>query len=754
MLEYLLAKTLLRLIRMSVRGRASPTGYRGLIVRRSSLPVFKLALLAASALSVPAYAQDAGTDQEATDEAAQSDDVIMVYGSGIDANTAATGLDLTPRETPQSITIITREQMDDQAASTISDVLEYTTGLSVKRVDRGRNLLSARGFDITAFQIDGLPFATGNVGLEESSTAIYDRVEVIRGATGLLQGAGEPSASINMIRKKADAHDFTGEVILDAGSWDRFSGIVDLGAPLTSDGSVRARVVAELYTQDAFVDLESSNGVTLYGTIGADLGDTTRINVGASYQKVERDGVMWAQLPYWYADGTTASWARSRTTGAEWNEWDTEETSAFVSLEQDLGGSWQLKGDVSYFQQTEDSKLIWLWGNPDEATGLGMDVWPYWYLTHPKQWSFNLQVKGGYHLFGREHELVVGAMYNHQKGGWTNRDPIDGTVAPVGDFNAWDGSYPEPEWGERYRMSGFGTTKQTALYGVTRLQLLDPLKLIVGGRLTTWERDEEEALYTPEAYTIKHENVLTPYAGLIFDFTSFLSAYASYTSIFNPQTARDRNGRYLDPLEGDNYEAGLKADLMDGRLRASAAVFRVEQNNFPVPDIGYFVPGTTDPAMKPAQGTVSKGYELEMQGEVVTGWDISVGWSHFKAQDADGIDVQQHQPRKVFRMATKYAFGDAFGGALDGLSLGGSMRWESRPPQTAENPATSDLEPVGQKAYALVNLLAAYDVTAQLSLQLNVNNVFDKAYYNTNSWFGGYIYGEPRNARVTLRYGF
>src|SRR5690606_4267951 len=121
---------------------------------------------------------------------------------------------------------------------------EYTTGLSVKRVDRGRNLLSARGFDITSFQLDGLPFATGNVGLEESSTAIYERVEVIRGATGLLQGAGEPSASINMVRKRAEARALTGEVMLDVGSWDRFSGILDVSAPLSANGDVRGRFVA------------------------------------------------------------------------------------------------------------------------------------------------------------------------------------------------------------------------------------------------------------------------------------------------------------------------------------------------------------------------------------------------------------------------------------------------------------------------------------------------------------------------------
>lgn len=714
---------------------------------RSVIPAFRFALLTASFLSAPAFAQESAENRN---ESGSGDSTIIVYGSGTDRNAAATGLDLTPRETPQSLTIITREQIDDQAASTVADVLEYTTGLSVKRVDRGRNLLSARGFDITNFQLDGLPFATGNIGLEESSTVIYDRIEVIRGSVGLLQGAGEPSASIDMVRRQADARELTGTVTLEAASWDHFSATADVSTPLTGDGSVRVRFAAEVYQQDAFVDLESSKGFTLYGVIGADLGPNTRLRAGASHQKDERNGVMWAQLPYWYADGTVAKWSRSKTTGADWNAWDTAETSAFLTIEQDLATDWSLKGDVSYFQQTEDSKLIWLWGSPDQATGIGMNVWPYWYLTKPKQWNLNLQLKGHYSLFGRQHELVVGAMYNHLKTGWTNRDPDPATVAPVGDFNAWDGSYPEPTWGPRFRMSGIGTTKQTALYGVTRFQLLDPVKLIIGGRLSTWVRDEEEALYTAEPYRLKKKNVFTPYAGVIVDLNDFLSAYASYTSIFNPQTERDRNGRYLDPLEGANYEAGLKADLMNGRLRLSGAVFRIEQDNFAVPDIGYFVPGTTDVASKPAMGTVSKGYEFEMQGEGLPGWDISAGWSHFKATDADGHDVQAHQPRKVFRMATKYELG----GALRGFSLGGSVRWESRPPQTAENPGTGETEKVGQKAYWLVNLMGAYDITEQLSLQINVNNVFDKRYYNTNSWFGGYIYGEPRNVRATLKYGF
>lgn len=705
---------------------------------------------AALALAVPTGALAA--QEKAADEREKAEEIV-VYGRGEQANALATGLDLSPRETPQSISVITREQMDDQAATNIADMLAYTTGVSVKAVDRGRNMLAARGFEITNFQLDGAPFVTGNIGLEENSSAIYERIEVIRGANGLLQGAGEPSATINLVRKHATSRELTGGLDLEAGSWGRMAVTGDVTVPLTADGSIRSRLVAQYYTQDSFIDLERSEGHVAYGVIDADLGGNTRISLGASYQRDDRDGVLWGQLPYWHSDGSRTNWPRSKTTAARWNQWDTTETTAFLTLEQRLGSDWSLRGDVSYHRQSEESKLLWTWGYPDPVTGQGMEAWPYWYKSDPEQWHASASLKGGFDLFGRRHELVLGGTYRHLTGGWTNRDPDPATVAPVGDFNLWDGAaYPEPLWGERYRMSGFGTTEQYAVYGVTRLQLLDRLKLIAGGRVSWWERNEEEAFYTPEAYTIRHSGRFTPYAGLILDVTRNLSAYASYTSIFNPQDYRDRNGDYLPPLVGNNYEAGLKGEWMSGRLRASAAIFRIEQDNFAVVDEGHFIPGTVppSPAFRPARGTVSEGYEAEIAGEILTGWDLSLGWSAFRAKDADGLPVQAHHPRKVLRMATRYDFG----GVLEGLSLGGSARWESRPPKTAENPATGATENVGQPAYLLVNAMARYALDEHVSLQLNVNNLFDKGYFNNNFWFDGFVFGEPRNARVTLRFAY
>lgn len=677
-------------------------------------------------------------------------EAIVVTGYGrSEEPTAATGLPLTPRETPQTVSVVTQEQIEDQALLSVNDALDFAVGISKKDVDRGRSAVSARGFEVQNFQLDGAPFVNGNVGFGEASTALYERIELVRGAAGLMQGAGDPSAVVNLIRKHADARDFKGYVSAEVGSWKRFAATLDVQSPLNASGSVRARAVAQAYRQDGFVDLEEKRGVVLYGVIDAGLGDRTMLSIGASYQRDERDGVSWVQLPYWYSDGTRTNWPRSQTTGNDWGLWDTTEISAFVNLKHDLGGGWRVRGDIGYHKGQENSKLMWLWGEPDRVTGLGMQGWGYWYNANPEQWHGSIQVGGPFTLLGGEHELAIGAMASRLDDGWTNRDPL--SADPIGDFNAWDGSYPEPEWGDRYVLCCTGNTTQAALFGSTRLSLFDGLKIIGGGRFSYFKRNEGADSWGSPAYALKHKGVFTPYAGLVYDITPNLSAYASYTNIFKPQgDYRDRNGDHLAPLEGDAYEAGLKALLLDGQILATAAVFRIEQNNLAVADPGQVVQGTSIPAYRGALGTVSKGYELEIVGKVTPQWDVSLGWAHYSAKDADGEHVLSHQPRKMLNFSTRYAFA----GALEGLSLGGALKWESRPPVTATNPGTGVVESIGMPAHAIANAMVRYELGEHVSLQLNVDNLFDRTYSSGNVWFPGFIYGEPRNARLTVKYTF
>ena len=677
----------------------------------------------------------------------ETSDTIVVTGYGrTDQPTAATGLPLSPLETPQTISVITQQQMKDQAFNTINDALDFTVGISKKDVDRGRSAITARGFEVQNFQLDGAPFANGNVGFGETSTAQYERVDLVRGAAGLMQGAGDPSAVVNLIRKHATEQEFAGNISLEAGSWDRFAATLDIQSPLNAAGTVRARAVAQAYTQDSFVDLEKKKGLLLYGVIDADLGDRTTLSIGASYQRDERDGIMWAQLPYWYSDGTRTDWPRSKTTGTDWGLWNTTEISAFATLKHKLGGDWEIRGDIAYHKGIENSKLLWLDGLPDRITGAGVGTSGYWYKTSPEQWHTSIQANGSFALLGGQHDLAFGAMASRVDDGWTNRDPI--AIDPIDDFNSFDGRLAEPEWGERYDMSGFGNTTQAAVYASTRISLIGGLKLIGGGRVSYYKRNEHESKFG-SPYSLLYKGQITPYVGLVYNVTDNLSAYASYTNIFKPQgNLRDRNNRLIDPLEGSNYEAGLKALLLDGQLLATVSVYRIEQDNLAVAD--GLIPGTPLTAYRGMKGTVAKGYELEIVGKITPQWDVSAGWSDYSAKDADGAQVLAHQPRRAFNFATRYDFT----GTLDGLSVGGAVKWESRPPVTAVNPGTNVEERIGQPAYAIANIMARYDLTEALSLQVNVDNLFDKRFFSGNVWFPGFVYGEPRNARVTLRYAF
>ena len=202
----------------------------------------KIALFAGCAgavITVPAAAQDANTG---------NGDPIVVTGRYTlpDKIDTATGLGLSIQETPQSVSIMTAQRIVDQNLITIKDVIQNAVGVSVNEFDDVRNNFYARGFQIRNTQVDGVPAAwtlAGGNGETSIDVSIYERVEIVRGATGLLSGAGDPSASVNLVRKHADATDLTGYVNASIGSWDTWRLSADIGGALTSDGRVRARVV-------------------------------------------------------------------------------------------------------------------------------------------------------------------------------------------------------------------------------------------------------------------------------------------------------------------------------------------------------------------------------------------------------------------------------------------------------------------------------------------------------------------------------
>ncbi len=665
----------------------------------------------------------------------------------------ATGLGLSIRETPQSVTVFTAERIRDQDLDTIIDAVDNTVGLSSSKMDNVRNTMQSRGFNVSNYQIDGVPLSwslAGDSGETSADVAIYERVEFVRGATGLLTGAGDPSASINLVRKRARNTDLTGYVDASIGSWNKKELTLDIANGLNDSGTVRGRVVAKVVDSESYIDLYEENKNIFYGVLETDLTPDTTLRVGASYQNSDPHAPVWGALPAYYTDGTAAEWDDSKTTALDWTRWETTHKNYFATVEHLFSNGWQLTANYNHSKYDKESRLFYVSGALDKDTGAGLTGQRYFAFGSTEQDSVDVQLKGQYTLFEQSHDFVVGALYSKQTGETSTRDPdpiIGGSAwdaVPIDNFFDFQGDdIAEPNWTEEVTLQDDNDTVQKGFYAATRVSLTDAFKVIAGGRVSSWER---ERYYYGDQQDYGDSGVFVPYFGALFDLNDQHRMYASYTEIFRPQNSLDANGEYLDPVDGKASEIGLKSAYFDERLQTSLAIFDIQQDNLATEDPNFVPTAEQMSAYYGAEGTQSRGFEFEVMGEPVDGWNISAGYSQFKAEDADNNKVNTDSPRKQFKLFTTYQFVKQ----LPALTVGGGLNWQSK------SYAQGTTRNVEQDAYTIVNLMARYNINESMDLQLNVNNLFDKKYYNymTAGYYDLYRYGAPRNASLSFSYNF
>lgn len=697
------------------------------------------------ALAFPAAAQTA-------EEKVESGDDIVVTGTYTlpDKIDTATGLGLTVRETPQSVSIITAQRILDQNLTTVADVIQNGVGVTVNEVDDVRNSFYARGFEIRNYQVDGVPTAwtlAGGAGETMADVSIFDRVEIVRGATGLLSGAGDPSASVNLVRKHADSTDWSGYANASYGSWNTWRISGDVGGALTSDGRIRVRAVGRYEEAESYIDLYNNQKFVLYGVVDADITDNTLLRAGISHQEGRPDAPTWGALPSFYTDGSFAVWPRSLTPAAPWTFWDTVNQNIFATLSHDFGGGWSVTANYNRLKNAQSTELLYLSGLVDKATGDIQFGYPYKDKGKSIQNSFDAQVKGRISLFGRDHELVLGALHSVQ-----NRDDTTYSALaflPGTDFATLGGSaYPYPGFSTTGSLDVRERVEQTGYYGALRLNVSDRLKLIGGGRLSSWKQTGF-SFGTTSNYG--DDNVFIPYVGALYDVTSNHRLYASFTKIFQPQNAQDINFRQLAPLDGKAYEIGVKSAFFNEALQTSLALFRIEQDNLAVL-LGIATPpgGLPQNYYREADNIVSQGVELEVTGKPLPGWNVNFGASHFKIEDEKGGPINTDQPRTLVKLFTTYTLP----GVLSGLTVGGGVNYRSKAYSTGSNPVTNAVFRFEQDGYALVSLMARYALTEKLQLQANIENLLDKTYYSQIGFYSQYRYGAPRSFTLGATYRF
>lgn len=679
-------------------------------------------------------AMELGTTSITGEQLGETTEGTGSYTTG--SMSTGTKLATSMRETPQSVSVVTRQRMDDQNMQSLEDISTYTPGLSMRKTGGERPVFYSRGTAINNIMIDGLPIAYDTDTLGTSTLAMFDRVEVVRGASGLMVGAGNPSGTLNLIRKRPTVEPQV-SVTVGAGSWDNYRTEVDASSALNSSGTVRGRAVASFTDKDSFTDGYSSKRQLLYGITEFDLSDATTLTLGAYYNREDNPGADWSGIPT-HADGSFLSISRSTRMSPSWTYWNKKNKSVFAEIEHRFDNDWKLRLNTTWLRGDMDMLGTSFYRLDANADQLNLNVGRYTYEHTQK--SVDGYVSGPFSLFGATHELVLGASYRNDNtddgpgGGFLN-DP--GIVLDPSNFNYHGIAKPEIN----YNWSRKGKVDQSSTYATVRFNLRDDLKLILGSRLDWYEYEQNtiSGIYQFGA-EYKATREYTPYAGLIYDLNDTYSVYASWTRIFQPQENRDFSGSLLAPVTGTNYEAGIKAEYFGGALNASLAYFQLNQENL-ASALAACAPGVN--SCYEASGEVqTKGIDLELQGMLAQGWQASVGYTYAGAKNTEGGSgrFDSDTPYNLFKASTSYRLR----GDLEKWTVGGSFRTQSS--------AYTSFD-VAQGGYSILDLMTGYDISKNLKIQGNLNNVFDKRYYQSiSNPAGANIFGDPRNVALTMRW--
>ncbi|MCO3815269.1 Fe(3+)-pyochelin receptor FptA [Pseudomonas aeruginosa] len=647
---------------------------------------------------------------------------------------------LKPRELPQSASVIDHERLEQQNLFSLDEAMQQATGVTVQPFQLLATAYYVRGFKVDSFELDGVPALLGNTASSPQDMAIYERVEILRGSNGLLHGTGNPAATVNLVRKRPQ-REFAASTTLSAGRWDRYRAEVDVGGPLSASGNVRGRAVAAYEDRDYFYDVADQGTRLLYGVTEFDLSPDTLLTVGAQYQHIDSITNM-AGVPM-AKDGSNLGLSRDTYLDVDWDRFKWDTYRAFGSLEQQLGGGW--KGKVSAEYQEADSRLRYAgsFGAIDPQTGDGGQLMGAAYKFKSIQRSLDANLNGPVRLFGLTHELLGGVTYAQ---GETRQDTARFLNLPNTPVNVyrWDPhGVPRPQIGQ-YTSPGTTTTTQKGLYALGRIKLAEPLTLVVGGRESWWDQN------TP-ATRFKPGRQFTPYGGLIWDFARDWSWYVSYAEVYQPQADRQTwNSEPLSPVEGKTYETGIKGELADGRLNLSLAAFRIDLENNPQEDPDH--PGPPNNPFYISGGKVrSQGFELEGTGYLTPYWSLSAGYTYTSteylkdSQNDSGTRYSTFTPRHLLRLWSNYDLPWQ------------DRRWSVGGGLQAQSDYSVDYRGVSmrQGGYALVNMRLGYKIDEHWTAAVNVNNLFDRTYYQSLSnpnWNNRY--GEPRSFNVSLRGAF
>ena len=650
------------------------------------------------------------------------------------AATVGTKIPASLREIPQSVSIITNQQVKDRNVDTFDQLARKTPGLRVLSNDDGRSSVYARGYEYSEYNIDGLPAQMQSINGTLPNLFAFDRVEVMRGPSGLFDSSGEMGGIVNLVRKRP-TKTFQGHVAAGFGTHKQYKAEADVSGSLNADGSVRGRVMAQTVGASPRPAEKNNHHETFYAAADWDINPDTVLGAGYLYQ--QRHLAPYNGLPA-DADGKLPSLPQHAFVGADWNKFKMHSHDVFADLKHYFGNGGYGKVGMRYSDRKADSNYTFAGSSLDKAgkaaaAGLGTDI-------KQKAFAFDASYSQAFSLGETANEFVVGADRNRFRS--TNeqgRSTLSKSVA-LDDFRAlpYNGILQNARAGNK----GFNHSvteenlDETGLYAKTVFRPLEGLSLIAGGRVGHHKIESGDGKTLHKASKTK----FTSYAGAVYDIDGSNSLYASASQLYTPQTNLDADGNLLKPRQGNQFEVGYKGSHMDDRLNTRVSFYRMKDKNAAAP----LNPKDRNTRYSALGERVMEGVETEISGAITPKWQIHAGYSYLHSQIKtasnsrdDGIFLLM--PKHSANLWTTYQ-------VTPELTIGGGV-----------NAMSGITSSAGMHAggYATFDAMAAYRFTPKLKLQVNADNISNRRYYarvgGTNTFN---IPGSERSLTANLRYSF
>ncbi|MCM2380042.1 TonB-dependent siderophore receptor [Pseudomonas marginalis] len=648
-----------------------------------------------------------------------------VKGYRATRSASATKTDTALRDIPQSISVIPATVLKDLGSTNVERALEFAGGVSKQNNFGGLTLYeySVRGFTTSEFYQDGFSANRGYPSTPDAAN--IERIEVLKGPAASLYGRGDPGGTVNIVTKKPQPEAFT-TVQTSAGSWDRYRTAVDVNTPLDGEGNVLSRVNLAVEDNHSFRDHVQSKRVFVAPSFSWQLDPDTHLLVESEFVRHSST----------FDRGVVDAPGVSRSTFlGEPNDGDIDNHNNRIqaTLERHLNDAWKLRLASHYKQGS-------LWGDASENRALNADghTLDRRYRERSMGWHDSitqLELRGLFDIGNWQHELLIGTEYEDYRKK-ERVTAIGGSRYPIDLYNPVYGQ-PKPN-GTRSGTDFFEQTKSQALNLQDQIIFTDRLRGMVGARFEHFEQSTDDFTRN-HAKSRQTHDALTQRAGLLYQLTPQVGVFANASTSFKPNSGLDANGETFKPEEGVGYEVGLKSELFDDRLSATLAAFHIEKENVLALD-----PATnTSRAMGKAR---SQGFDLQLTGQVTEAVRVIGAFAYIDAEVTKG-DKAIPAGSRILGVAKRsgsllgvYEFQD---GVLRGSDLGAAFTYVGD--RSGEASTRFELP-----AYHTVDLLAHYKATENVTVGLNLNNLFDEKYYErsySNYWINP---GEPRNLTVSL----